>query len=216
MFSRIKRLEQLLGVFVEATMRRRGFTLMELLVVIAVIGILIALLLPAVQRVREAANRTQCVDNLKQFALAAQGYHDVQKSFPPGVYFPPNTNTMFASYPYWPSPKYRGVPLFVYLLPFLEQDNLARGWDYTNPLNNTGNATAKTATILKVLLCPSDLIPTNPYTDPNSRVYGLGSYGGNGGARSYDPASATNDGIFFCTGLATPAPPAEQQCASPR
>jgi prepilin-type N-terminal cleavage/methylation domain-containing protein len=187
---------------------RRAFTLIELLVVIAVIGILIALLLPAVQKVREAANRTQCTNNLKQLALAAQSYHDTQKSFPPGVYFPGNPGSM-ATPPFWPSPKYRGVPLFVYLLPYLEQGNLVSGWDYANPLNNTtGGTAAKTATILKVLLCPSDLIPANPYTDPNGRVYGLGSYGGNGGARSYDPASATNDGIFFCLGPVSPAPAA--------
>src|SRR5262245_16143201 len=103
---------------------RQGFTLIELLVVIAIIAVLIGLLLPAVQKVREAAARAQCANNLKQLALAAHDYHGDFQSFPPGVY----------QLPFAAAPKFRGVTLFVCLLPYLEQGNLYQGWDRTDPL----------------------------------------------------------------------------------
>jgi prepilin-type N-terminal cleavage/methylation domain-containing protein/prepilin-type processing-associated H-X9-DG protein len=171
-------------------MGRRGFTLIELLVVIAVIAILIGLLLPAVQKVREAAARIQCANNLHQLGLAAHNYHDTNRSFPPGV-----NQAVYTG-----APQYRGYSLFIYLLPYLEQDNLYRSWDFANPLNNTaGGAGARTAVILPTLLCPSDFVPTNPVTS-QGRTYAVASYGGNGGRRSFDPASASTDGIFHTTG----------------
>jgi prepilin-type N-terminal cleavage/methylation domain-containing protein/prepilin-type processing-associated H-X9-DG protein len=176
---------------------RRGFTLIELLVVIAIIAVLIGLLLPAVQKVRAAAARIRCSNNLRQLGLAAHNYHDVNRAFPPGV--------NQAQYP--SAPQYRGYTLFVYLLPYAEQDNLYRQWDFTNPLNNaSGGTSARTATVLALLLCPADMIPQNPVTS-QGRTYALTSYGGNGGSRSFDPTAAATDGVFHTTGPGSqPAP----------
>ena len=126
----------------------------------------------------------------RQLGLAAHNFHDVHGRFPPGVY-----QLKFAA-----APQFRGISLLVKLLPFLEQSNLGQSWDETDPLTNTaGGAAAKSAQKIKVFLCPSDIIPQNPVTS-GGLWYGLTSYGGNGGSRSYDPQVATNDGIFAVIG----------------
>jgi prepilin-type N-terminal cleavage/methylation domain-containing protein/prepilin-type processing-associated H-X9-DG protein len=117
---------------------RHGFTLIELLVVIAIIGVLVGLLLPAVQQAREAARRTQCQNNLKQFGLALHNYHDSHNSFPPGFILSiPNTyasaNTL--------------------LLPYIEQGNLQGqynmnlSWEFQSP--------AVARSVIPTFVCPS-------------------------------------------------------------
>ncbi len=184
----------------------KGFTLVELLVVIAIIGILIAMLLPAVQSVRGAARRIQCSNNLRQLALATANYESTHQAYPPGVY----------QYFTTVQPRYRGITLFVRILPFMEQGNLYQGWDLEDPLNNTlGGASSKTAQVLSILLCPSDVIPVNPIETGGGRWYGIGSYGGNGGARSYDPQLATNDGVFYVIGPGSQTAPQDMAIAIP-
>src|SRR5437879_289377 len=105
--------------FMVRVQRRVGFTLIELLVVIAIIAVLIGLLLPAVQKVREAANRMSCGNNLKQLGLAAHNYHDANNAFPPGFlneWMPPRS-------PDGDYFNYQCVGSLVYLLPFMELDN---------------------------------------------------------------------------------------------
>src|SRR5438445_1900306 len=102
---------------------RRAFSLFELLVVLALLGLLFALLLPAVQKVRQAAGRAQSANNLKQYALACHNYHDTFRSFPPGV----DSN---------------GFSALAHLLPFVEQDTVYKQIDFNKPTTDNANTAA--------------------------------------------------------------------------
>ena len=174
-----------------------GFTLLEILIVIGTIGLLLALLLPAIEAARSSARRTHCASNLRQLALAGQSYHEAHDSFPPGL----------EQFQFPTPPRFRGTSLFAFLLPHLEQDAVMAGWDYRLPLKNAdGGRAAPTATVLPLLLCPSDPLESNPI-EVGGRYFGMTSYAGSGGSRSVDPGRATVDGIFHTTGPASEPEP---------
>ncbi len=177
-----------------------GFSLLELLVVASVIGILLALLLPGLQAAHRSTRRTICANNLRQLALAGREYHEARQCFPPGL-----EQSRFST-----PPRFRGTSLFAFLMPFLEEGQLTKNWDYERPLRNAdGGRKARTAIVPPVLLCPSDPIESNPI-QVAERYFGITSYGGNGGSRSSDPADAPTDGIFHTTGPASEPRPDQQ------
>jgi len=169
--------------------RIKGFTLIELLVVIAIIAVLVGLLLPAVQKVREAANRMACQNNLKQIALAAANYEQGNMRYPPGMAVSPNSvNPRGTTFP----PPYSGpyTSVLVYLLPYIEQDNLyktippayfdpngtAIAYAYSVPPFSGVNGTGLQPWCIppvKIFQCPSDNLDFNPVADPYT---GLGGY----------------------------------------
>ena len=152
---------------------KAGFTLVELLVVIAIIGILIGMLLPAVQQVRESARRITCGNNIRQCALASLNFESTHMRFPPGMNFREHDNSR-TSGPVTPKPsdstQAQNIAWSMYLLPFMEQNNLynqfqsATGnWedDYRTLVGSNGELLA--STVIPFYICPSDAGPDGDF-----------------------------------------------------
>jgi prepilin-type N-terminal cleavage/methylation domain-containing protein len=144
-----------------ATRTERGFTLVELLVVVAIIASLLALLLPAVQGARESTRRTQCLNNLKQIGLALHGFHEANQRLPPAfatTQTPGNAN--WRSLTQTPGFFEPGWSFFVSILPFIEEDAFFEQLNLSLPIMDQANAVARTeAALVSLYVCPSDSAP---------------------------------------------------------
>jgi prepilin-type processing-associated H-X9-DG protein/prepilin-type N-terminal cleavage/methylation domain-containing protein len=179
---------------------RGAFSLIELLLVIAIIAILIALLLSAVQKVREAAARISCANKMKQLGLALHGYHDSQGSLPPGNHMldPGYSDTSFQASWCW----------IVYMLPYIEQNNLANQISPSVGFGFVGNGPSDPNWFVAMQFLPVFECPSDPRPDLIYGVWSRGNYAANDGIgpmaeRGPNDIPTRQTGLFFLNGLKT-------------
>ncbi len=170
---------------------RRAFTLIELLVVIAIIGVLMGLLLPAVQKVRETASRLKCKNNLKQIGLALHSYHDRNNGFPPGYFSAVNSDNSDAG-PGW------GWASF--LLDDIEQSNLKKQIRFDLQISDAANGSSRLVS-LPLFVCPSEP-KTGSFTVVDANGNGIcdvarGSYVAMNGVLGVSSDAWDNNGAFI-------------------
>ena len=171
--------------------QRHGFTLVELLVVIAIIGILIGMLLPAVQQVREAARRTVCKNNLRQLVLALHNYESGFQRFPPGYAFISGADFASTGFPIEASDaNHLGQAWGAFALPYFEQNNLHNQIDFDLPGFAVENLQAR-ETSIDIFICPTDNFSPNNFVVRNEsstpvEQYAAASYCANWGPATSD------------------------------
>jgi prepilin-type N-terminal cleavage/methylation domain-containing protein/prepilin-type processing-associated H-X9-DG protein len=141
--------------------RPHGFTLVELLVVITIIGILVGLLLPAVQATREAARLVQCASNIRQLGLALSNFHSARGKFPPSSIWRVNGRLDLSNIEQRNSSQLN-ENWVILILPHIEEQTLRKSFDLTKPIPNTANAAARGRQV-SIMLCPSDAYNSKPF-----------------------------------------------------
>lgn len=174
--------------------RYRGFTLIELLVVIAIIGVLVGLLLPAVQQAREAARRMTCVNNLKQTGLAMHSYYDSNRQLPSG-YISPGTSAADPS----ASETVKGYAWGFVLLPYMEQSSLFDSIDQTGEAVGTSNEAKAAEANLGGYRCPTDTAPVSFSVNNGSGTVDLptSNYVAVLGWNNVTTEAGQGNGVFF-------------------
>ena len=166
---------------------RTGFTLIELLVVIAIIGVLVGLLLPAVQQAREAARRSACSNKMKQQGLAVHNYADVNpEKFPVGWVGEYEQGE-------WHGDEGEGFGFASRMLPFIEENNVYKTINFGQQVNHSSNAAART-TVISTFLCPSDSYGSGDVFNPGAEGSGEDTPDANPGAMQY--SRSNYPGVF--------------------
>ena len=165
-------------------MRHRGFTLVELLVVIAIIAILVLLLLPAVNSAREAARLTSCKNNLRQLGVAMHSYESAFRELPPGY-----------AYRKGREGNELGHSWGAKILPFVEEATLHEMFDFTKPIYDEVNLVPR-VTRLNVFLCPTDNVSHNSYVMMGDDRFAMASYVANFGPPDLDETQTKRAGVF--------------------